>query len=104
MTAFRIGGESWAMAEVRSDGDENFCWLSSSKNLAISCWGDMGRESDFDEDEDERVFRFRDFETRESEMKKSEREILKKSKVKWEEGTVECAWERERENVCEWGK
>ena len=31
-----------------------------------------------------------------------EREILKKSKVKLEEGTVECAWEREKENVCEW--
>ena len=29
-------------------------------------------------------------------------QILKKSKVKWEEGTIECAWEREKENVCEW--
>ena len=37
-------------------------------------------------------------------MKERDREILKKSKVKWEEGTVECAWERERENVCEWGR
>ena len=85
------------MAEVRSDGDENFCWLNSSKNFAISCWGDIRRESDFDEDEDERVFRFRDFENGESEMNEREREILKKSKVKLEEGTVECAWERERE-------
>ena len=92
------------MAEVRSDGDENFCWLKSSKNFAISCWGDIWRESDFDEDEDERVSRFRDFEIRESEMKKCEREILKKSKVKWEVGTVECAREREGGNVCEWGK
>ena len=40
-------------------------------------------------------FRFRDFENRD-EMTKREREILKKSKVMWEEGTVECAWERER--------
>src|ERR1044072_6117330 len=102
VTAFRIEGESWAMAEVRSDGDENFCWLKSSKNLAISCLGDMGK-SDFDGNEDVRVFQVLGILKTESERKERDRQILKKSKVMWEEGTVEKAWEREK-NVCEWGE
>ena len=86
------------MATVRSDGDENFCWLNFSKNLAISCLGDMGMRMKMGEKLGLGILKT------ESEMKERDREILKKSKVKWEEGTVECAWEREREDVCEWGK
>ena len=55
-----------------------------------------GKESDFDGNEDVRVFQVLGILKTESERKERDRQILKKSKVMWEEGTVECAWERER--------
>src|ERR1044072_2000016 len=91
--ASRIGGEGRAVAAVAADGGEEIFLFIFCNNIANSSFGDMGKRMKVNECLGLGILKT------ESEMKERDRQILKKSKVKWEEGTVECAWEREREDV-----
>jgi hypothetical protein len=46
--AFLIGEESFATEDEMSEEEECFCLLNSWKKFAISCYGVMKREGDFE--------------------------------------------------------